>query len=163
MLEKFVHELASRHLSGELITLLVSMMPIFELRGGIPLAILHYKMPLLKAFIISFAGNIAPILPILFFLEPIRKLLSRISIFKKFFDWLFQRAFRKGEKVMKYGAIGLALFVAIPLPVTGAWTGSLIALLFGVKRRYAFPSIILGVFCAGIIVSAFTLLFKRFI
>ncbi|MDD5065612.1 MAG: small multi-drug export protein [bacterium] len=163
MLGQFVHYLKNFHLSGELITLLVSMMPIFELRGGIPLGVLQFKIPLMKAFLISFLGNILPILPIMYFLDPIRKLLSRIPLFKKFFGWLYARAYKKGEEVMKYGAIGLAIFVAIPLPITGAWTGALIALIFSVKRRYAFPSIILGVLGAGIIVSAFTALFNRFL
>lgn len=163
MLEQFVNYLKHFSLSKEMITILVSMLPIFELRGGIPLAVLQFKMPLIKAYFLSVFGNLLPIIPILYLLEPVRKLLSKIKLFKEFFDWLYARAYKKGEQVMRYGAIGLAIFVAIPLPVTGAWTGSVIALLFSIKPKYAFPSIILGVLCAGIIVSAFTAIFNRFI
>jgi len=159
MLNDFVEFLKNLHFNKELITFVVSMMPVFELRGGIPLALLHFKMPVVEAFFISWFGNIVPILPIIYFLEPIRKALSHIKIMKKFFAWLYARTYRRGEKVMKYGAIGLTLFVSIPLPVTGAWTGSLAAILFDIKPRYAFPAIILGVTIAGVIVTSFVSLF----
>lgn len=154
MLESFVSFLKNLHFSQELITFCVSMLPIFELRGAIPLAVLHFKMPLAWAYLLAWAGNLVPVLPLIYFLEPIRKFLSRISLFKKFFDWLYQRTYRRSRKVMKYGAIGLTLFVAIPLPVTGAWTGSVAAIIFDIKPRYAFPAIIGGVTIAGIIVSS---------
>jgi uncharacterized membrane protein len=154
MLDHFVELLNNFHLNREFIVMIVSMMPVFELRGAIPLAVLHFKMPLLTAFLISWIGNLIPVLPIIYFLEPIRKALSHIRIMDRFFKWLYDRTYRKGERVMKLGAIGLTLFVAIPLPVTGAWTGSLMAILFDIKPRYAFPAIILGVTIAGIVVSS---------
>ncbi len=159
MLHQFVEFLKNSHLNKEMITFIVSMMPIFELRGAIPLAVLHFKFPLLKAYWISWLGNLVPILPIIFFLEPIRKALSHIKIIDKFFTWFYARTYKKGKKVMKYGAIGLILFVAIPLPVTGAWTGSVAAILFNIKPRWAFPAIILGVTIAGIVVSSLVSLF----
>ncbi len=159
MKEWFIELLKNLHLHKELITFIVSMMPIFELRGSIPLAVLQFKIPLLKAFLISWCGNLIPILPIIYFLEPIRKLLSRIKFIDKIFKWLYDRTYRKGKKVMKYGAIGLALFVAIPLPITGAWTGSIAAIIFDIKPKYAFPAIILGVTIAGIVVSSFVSFF----
>ncbi len=145
------------HFSKEVITLLISTLPIFELRGAIPIAVLQFNMPIAKAYILSVIGNLLPILPILYFLEPIRKLLSKIKFMDKFFTWLYDRTYKKSKNVMKYGAIGLTLFVAIPLPVTGAWTGAVAALLFEVPPKYAFPSIILGVLTAGVIVSLITL------
>jgi uncharacterized membrane protein len=154
MLDNFVELLKNFHLNREFIVLLVSMMPIFELRGAIPLAVLHFKMPLLTAFLLSWAGNLIPVLPLIYFLEPIRKALSHIEIIDKFFKWFYARTYKRGEKVMKVGALGLTLFVAIPLPVTGAWTGSVMAILFNIKPRYAFPAIILGVTIAGIVVSS---------
>ena len=159
MKEWLIEFLKNLHIHKELITFIVSMLPIFELRGSIPLAVLQFKIPLLKAFLISLCGNLIPILPIIYFLEPIRKLLSRIKFVDKFFKWLYDRTYRKSKNVMKYGAIGLALFVAIPLPVTGAWTGSLAAIVFDIKPKYAFPAIVLGVTIAGIIVSSFVAVF----
>lgn len=159
MLNDFVEFLKNFHFSKELITLIVSMMPIFELRGAIPLAILHFQMPVAKAFLISWVGNIIPVLPIIFYLEPIRKALSRIKIMDKFFAWFYAQTYRRTKKVMRLGAIGLALFVAIPLPFTGAWTGSVAAILFNIKPRYAFPAIILGVTLAGIVVTSLVAIF----
>ncbi len=155
MIENIINTLKGFHLSKEMIVLFISMLPISELRGAIPLAVLHFKFPIYKAYIIAVIGNLIPVLPIIYFLEPIRKFLSKIKIFKIFFEWLYRRTYKKSQKVMKYGAIGLSLFVAIPLPVTGAWTGSVAAIIFDIKPHYAFPAIILGVILAGIVVSAF--------
>jgi uncharacterized membrane protein len=159
MLNDFVEFLSNFQLNREFIVLIVSMLPIFELRGAIPLAVLHFEMPVLTAFLLSWVGNLIPILPIIYFLEPIRKALSQIKIVDNIFKWFYARTYKRGKKVMRWGAIGLSLFVAIPLPVTGAWTGSVVAILFGIKPRYAFPAIILGVTIAGILVSAFVSLF----
>jgi uncharacterized membrane protein len=159
MLNDFVELLKNLHLNRELIVLITSMMPIFELRGAIPLAVLHFEMPVVTAYMISWIGNLLPILPIIYFLEPIRKALSHIEIMDRFFTWLYARTYRRGKKVMRLGAIGLTLFVAIPLPVTGAWTGSVMAIIFDIKPRYAFPAIILGVTIAGIVVSSFVSIF----
>ncbi len=153
MIENIISALGNLKISNELNVMILSMLPISELRGAIPVAVFNFHFTIYKAYIIAVIGNLIPILPIIYFLEPIRKQLSKIKIFKKFFDWLYNRAYKKSKKVMKYGAIGLALFVAIPLPLTGAWTGSIAAILFDIKPKYAFPSIILGVLTAGIIVS----------
>ncbi|MBN1897338.1 MAG: small multi-drug export protein [Spirochaetes bacterium] len=153
MIESIITLLKKFHLSHEMIVIITSMLPISELRGAIPLAILHFKFSVLKAYLLAVLGNLIPVLPLIYFLEPIRKILSRIKLIKEFFDWLYARTYKRSEKVMKYGAIGLALFVAVPLPVTGAWTGSVAAILFNIKPKYAFPSIILGVLIAGVIVS----------
>jgi uncharacterized membrane protein len=159
MLNDFVELLKTFHLNRELIVLITSMMPIFELRGAIPLAVLHFKMPVMTAYLISWVGNLLPVLPIIYFLEPIRKALAHIKVIDKFFTWFYARTYKRGSKVMRLGAIGLSLFVAIPLPVTGAWTGSVMAILFDIKPRYAFPAIILGVTIAGIVVTSFVSIF----
>jgi uncharacterized membrane protein len=159
MLNDFVEFLKNLHLNKEVITLVVSMMPVFELRGSIPLAVLHFNMPVAKAFLISWIGNLIPVLPIIYFLEPIRKILSHIRIMDRFFTWFYARTYKRSKKVMRLGAIGLTLFVAIPLPVTGAWTGSVAAILFDIKPRYAFPAIILGVTIAGLVVTSLVSLF----
>ena len=159
MLDGFVKFLQNFQLNREAIVMIVSMMPIFELRGAIPLAVLHFKMPLVTSFFVAWIGNLIPILPIIYFLEPIRKALSHIKIINKFFTWFYARTYKRSKRVMKFGAIGLTLFVAIPLPVTGAWTGSVDAILFDIKPRYAFPAIILGVTIAGLVVTSFVSFF----
>lgn len=104
-------------------------------------------------------GNMIPVVPLLLFLEPVSNWFRRhIALSDRFFQWLFARTRRKTEAGMrKYGVfIGLMIFVAIPLPVTGAWTGSIAAFLFGIKFRYSLPAIMMGVLIASIVVSILT-------
>ena len=136
----------------ELITLLLAMAPISELRGAIPYA-WSQGMNHVSAYILSVIGNSIPVIPLLLFLGPVSKFLRRFRLFDKFFSWWFSRTLRRSRLVEKYEALGLILFVMIPLPITGAWTGSVAAFLLGIRFRFAFPAIILGVLLAGIIVS----------
>jgi len=149
----------------ELIVFFTSASPLVELRGAIPLAILVYKFPLIKSFIIAILGNILPILPILYFLEGISNFLrKRFLFFEKFFSWLFQRTRKKfQDSYLKWGKVALVIFVAIPLPFTGAWTGSLAAFLFGFKKKEAFWLITLGVLIAAIIVSFLTVVGEKLV
>lgn len=151
---------ALQRLPKELITVIVAALPVSELRGSIPLAILTLKEPVLKVFFLSILGNLIPVIPLLIFLEPLTKRLRRFEIWRKFFDHLFARTRRKAAIVEKYEALGLSLFVAIPLPITGAWTGCIAASLFKIKFRYAFLAITLGVCLAAVIVTAVTLIGK---
>jgi len=132
--------------------------PISELRGAIPWAILKHHFPWYYAFLLAVIGNLLPVPFILLFLNTFSRLLSKIGIFEKMLHWLFERTKRRGKIINKYERIGLALFVAIPLPITGAWTGSLIAVLFGLKFKHAFLSIFIGILIAGVIVTCATLL-----
>ena len=132
--------------------------PISELRGAIPWAILKYHFPWYYAFLLAVIGNLLPVPFILLFLDTFSRLLSKIGIFEKMLHWLFERTRRRGKIITRYKRIGLALFVAIPLPVTGAWTGSLAAVLFGLKFKHAFLSIFIGILIAGVIVTCATLL-----
>jgi len=136
----------------ELLTLIVSMLPIAELRGAIPLA-LSLKLSVAKAFCLSVIGNLIPILPALLFLEPASSYLRRFSIFDTFFTWLFQRTRARSEVIERLQLLGLAIFVAIPLPLTGAWSGAVAAFLFRFRTRDAFGAIAVGVLVAGIIVT----------
>jgi uncharacterized membrane protein len=130
------------------------MTPISELRGAIPVAIGIYKMNPLDAFLLSIFGNILPVAPLLLYLNTMERWLRRFSIFNKFFNWLFERTKRKlSDDIARYEALALCIFVALPLPATGAWTGCAAAFLFGMKFRHAFPAILLGVVIAGIIVT----------
>lgn len=145
------------HFPPELVTVLVAMIPIAELRVALPLALSTYHLPLISAFLYSFIGNMLPVFFILWFLGPVSDFLSKHSAFcRRFFAWLFARTRRRFEKSSKrYGVmIALIIFVAIPLPVTGAWTGSAAAFLFGVPYKKAVLAIALGVMIAGLIVSS---------
>lgn len=133
--------------------ILLSILPISELRGGIPLAIAYGINPVL-AFLICALANIA-IIPIVFlFLETLNKLLLRIQWYQDFFNKTLEHARHKiRKKLEKYGYLGLMIFVAIPLPVTGAYTGTLGAWALGLSKRKSFAYIALGVIIAGIIVT----------
>jgi len=134
--------------------ILLSLTPVFELRGGIPVAIAQGVNPWL-AFAVCVAANmlVAPIF--FFFLEFVHHRLLPIKFYRKTFDWFLERARKKSHKTIeKYGYLGLAIFVAIPLPATGAYTGSLVAWFFGMKPGKSIAAIALGVLAAGIIVSA---------
>jgi uncharacterized membrane protein len=146
-------------LAEELKTLIVAMSPIVELRGSIPLAIAIYNLPPWSAYVFSVIGNIIPVVLILWLLEKVSGFLSnRSAFFKKFFTWLFERTRRRHErKFQRWQSMALVVLVAIPLPFTGAWTGSLAAFVFGISAKKAFPLISLGVLIAGIIVLLSTL------
>lgn len=145
--------------SKEWVTVILAAVPISELRGSIPVALMMGLSPA-KAFALSILGNIIPIIPVLFLLEPVSNALMRFRPCKKFFDWLFERTKSKGDLIQKYEALGLMLFVAVPLPITGAWSGCIAASIFRIKFRYAFPAILLGVVIAGLIVMAVCLFGK---
>jgi len=146
-------------LPPKLAVLITATLPIFELRGSIPLGF-YLKLPVTQIFALSILGNMLPIIPGLILMEPISNYLRRFSLFKKFFDWVFEHTRKKADVVQKYEALGLAIFVAIPLPMTGAWSGAIAASLFKIRFRYAFPAIFLGVIGAGIIVTILCLLGK---
>jgi uncharacterized membrane protein len=132
--------------------------PISELRGAIPLAILELDMSWQLAFPVAFAGNLLPVPFLLLFLGPVSKYLSKIELFERILSWIFKLSRRRGGLIERHGAIGLVLFVAIPLPVTGAWTGSIVAFLLGLSFWRAFPAIVLGVVIAGVIVTTLTVI-----
>jgi len=146
-------------LPHEIAVILVGMLPIFELRGAIPLGF-YFGLPVLKNFTLSVLGNMIPVVPLLFLLTPVSERLRRIPLWNRFFDWLFERTKKKADLIQKYEALGLALFVAVPLPMTGAWSGVIAASLFKIRFRYAFPAIFIGVILAGIIVTIFCMLGK---
>ncbi len=142
----------------ELIVLIVSALPIVELRGSLPIAINLFQMPWYWALLLAVLGTMLPVPFLLLFLESLSKVVSRTASGRKLVDWVFRRTRRRGKIIEKYEKIGLVLFVAIPLPFTGAWTGSIAAFLFGFKFRYSLLSILLGVVIAGVIVTTLSLL-----
>lgn len=143
----------------EAITLIIAALPVAELRGSIPVGLMLGLSPS-KTFILSLIGNAIIVPPALLLLEPVSNALRRFPLWAKFFNWLFERTKTKGDLIQRYEALGLMLFVAIPLPITGAWTGCVAATLFKIKFRYAFPAILLGIITAGIIVLSVCLFGK---
>ena len=158
MIDAITNAILQLNIPKELIVIILAATPIIELRGAIPIAIPILGFPWTYAFLLAVIGNMLPVPFILLFIESIAKWLSKIPFMKKFFDWLFERTRNKSGQIQKYKKLGLVLFVAIPLPVTGAWTGSLAAVLLGIGFKQAFFSIFAGVIIAGIIVTCLTLL-----
>lgn len=145
-------------MTNEIITFLVAALPLSELRGAIPLAILKFGFIPAKALFISFLGNILPVLPILIGLDKISEYLShKFYWFNRFFNWLFEKTrARHGDHFHYFGDLALFIFVAIPLPLTGAYSGAVAAFVFGIPKKHAFWSIVFGVLAAGLVVTAAT-------
>jgi len=143
----------------EIAVIVLAALPISELRGAIPLGLAMGFSPL-KTYLLAFAGNALPVIPLLFFLEPIAEKFRHIDVVRRFFDWLFERTRKKASLIEKFEAVGLILFVAIPLPITGAWTGCVAATLFKIRFRWAFPAILAGIAIAGVVVLGISLVGK---
>lgn len=138
-------------ITDELIVLLIAAMPLMELRGAIPIGVSMGMNPI-HATILGILGSMIPVPFLLFFLEPIFMYLKSTRLFKDFADRTVKKTMKKGRNIEKYSIAGLVIFVAIPLPGTGVWTGSLAAILFNIPIKYALPAIALGNFIAGVIV-----------
>ncbi len=155
--ESFAEKVAGK-LSGlpdELVCFVISMVPIIELRGGLIVAAIK-DIPLFKAVAICITGNLVPIPFILLLITPIFNWLKTTKLFKPLVEKLEKKSLGKSEKIKKYEFLGLVLFVGIPLPGTGAWTGSLIASLLNIKIKKAFPAICLGLLLATVIMCIIT-------
>lgn len=132
-----------------------AMLPVFELRGAIPLGIALFKLPPLQVFILAVAGNIAITAFILLWLPIVSRVLMKYSnVMNRLLNGLFQRTQQKHAKRLdQLGYLALFLFVAIPLPGTGAWTGSLVAYVFGLKSSRSLLIISAGIISAGVLVT----------
>ena len=144
-------------LSGEFcFTVLVSMIPVIELRGGIPFGV-GVGLPVWLAYLAAIIGNMLPVPFIVVYIRRIfawmRRHLPRLN---SMVDKLEEKAHLKGQKVRRYQYLGLWIFVAIPLPGTGAWTGSLVAAFLNMRLKQALPAVVLGVMTAGCIMTALT-------
>lgn len=138
--------------SKEMIVFLISLLPLLELRGGLIAASL-LNIEYFKAALICIAGNILPIPFILLLLKKVFAFLDRFKSTKIIVDWLKQKATKNKAKIDKYGFWGLVLFVGIPLPGTGAWTGSLVASVFNMDLKKSIVAIFLGIILAFVIMS----------
>lgn len=143
-------------LGETLLTMLISMLPVVELRGGLPAGV-AMGLPIPVAFAASLVGNMIPVPFIILFVRPLFQWVRiHIPKLEGFISHLEARAEAKSADVLRYQTWGLLIFVAIPLPGTGAWTGSLIAAMLEMRVKEAFPPIALGVVTAGIIVAVVT-------
>ncbi len=156
--ELMFEEILSWNIPHELIIVIISALPVVELRGALPIAINLFHMPWYKAFCLAIVGNLIPVPILLLFLDSLAKAASRAGIGRRIVDWVLEHTRRRGRAIEKYEKIGLTLFVAIPLPITGAWTGSIAAFLLGLKFRYSFLSILIGIVIAGAIVTSLCLI-----
>ena len=144
-------------LSGEFcFTVLVSMIPVIELRGGIPFGV-GVGLPVWLAYLAAIIGNMLPVPFIVVYIRRIFQWMRRhLPRLNHLVTRLEQKAHQKGRMVTKYKYLGLAIFVAIPLPGTGAWTGALAAAFLDMPLRKALPSIFAGVLVAGVAISILT-------
>lgn len=138
-----------------LVTFLISMVPVIELRGALPIGVGMGLAPI-TALIVSIIGNMVPVPFIIIFIRRILDWMHRFEKFDRIATKLEAKAAKGGEKLVKYELFGLFLLVAVPLPGTGAWTGSLVAALFDLRLKNAVPVIFAGVVAAGIVVFLIT-------
>ena len=142
-----------QYIAPEWVVFIISMIPILELRGGLLVAGPLLGVPLAKAIPICIIGNIIPVPFILLLITPIFAWMKGTNLFRPMVEKLEAKAMSKSDKIEKYEFWGLVLFVGIPLPGTGAWTGSLIAALLGMKFKKAFPAVIIGILMATVIMT----------
>ena len=140
-----------------LVVFIISLCPILECRLGMFTAIVLLQMNPFVGFIISFLGNILPIPFILLLINWIFDLLKKVPGINKLVYWLEDKTLKKRDKIDKYGIWGLLIFVAIPLPGTGGWTGALLASLLHLDKKKSFGIISIGVFIAGLIMTILSL------
>ena len=169
--QKIADALREKGLSKDAAIVAISTLPIVELRGAIPVG--HVLFPDVdpstrlgpddlrrsaRIFLYAVLGNMLPVPFILLLLGPVSALCMKIPVGKKFFDWLFARTRRKTADIEKYEFWGLAIFVAIPLPATGAWTGAMAGWLLGLNFFRSLLSIFIGVLIAGVVMTALALM-----
>lgn len=138
-------------ISIEFKTAMLAAVPIIELRGAIPIGIANGLAPL-HSFIVSFLGSMLPVPILLLGIRPVFKFISQKAVFKKIVDHISMKSLKKSDNIIRYGFWGLLVFVAIPLPGTGVWSGTLAAVLLDLRFKTAFPAILIGNFIAGILI-----------
>ena len=150
--------LIGSHFPPEVMVIIISALPILELRGAIPIAIELFHLPWYEALYLSIIGNMLPVPLLLLFFESLLKVINRTDTGRKLSERFLRLTRQRAQVVEKYERIGLTIFVAIPIPWTGAWTGSIVAFLLGIKFSRALLSITYGVVIAGAIVVSLCLL-----
>ncbi|HIJ66186.1 MAG TPA: small multi-drug export protein [Candidatus Hydrogenedentes bacterium] len=163
MREAVIEAVVAHVPSLPMVTVILSTLPILELRGALPVALLAPDpLPLWQAYPLAVFGNMIPIPFIIWFLEPATDFLRRWRLGDRFVEWLFARTRRKGKNIEKYETWGLILFVAIPLPVTGAWTGSVAGHVFGLRKVRTLLACFAGACIAGVIMTLLSVFAREF-
>lgn len=155
---RIAQSLRRRGLAPEAVVLLVAMLPIVELRGAIPVGENLLRLPLWKTVSLAIVGNMLPILLVVFLLEQLTVWLGRVPLFRRFFDWLFRRTRARSGVIARYEFWGLVIFVGIPLPMTGAWTGAVASVLMAMPYGRSLLAIFVGVLLAAVVVTMLSLL-----
>ncbi len=158
MTETLVNEMMNflqNKIPEELVAFVISLFPVLECRGGM-IAARIMEIPFVTAFLLCYLGNMVPIPFILLFIKKIFEFLRRFSFFEKIISKFEAKAEKNADKILRYKSWGLLIFVAIPLPGTGGWTGALMAALLDIRFKRALPIIALGVLIAGFIMSGLT-------
>lgn len=150
MIDKIIHTLSN--LPKEFIVFLLSVLPISELRGAIPVGV-SFGLSITKVITLSLLGNCSFVIPFLWFLNNLHHHFMKISWYNKFFTWWFSKIKPKTKNIEKYEYIGLALFVGIPLPATGAWSGCVASYLLGLNFWKSVVAIFAGIIIAAIVVT----------
>ena len=145
--------LFSDGIGGEIVIFITSLLPILECRGGMIVAKYVFDLPFIRSFLLCYIANMIPVPFILLLIKKIFEFMKKHNILKGFIEKLEGRTSAKRDTIMKYKQWGLLLFVAIPLPGTGAWTGSLCAALLDIDFKKALPIIALGVLIANLIMT----------
>jgi len=153
-----IEELVASGFPAEAIVVIISVLPVIELRGALTVGINLFHLPWYQALYLTIIGNMLPVPFLLLFFESLVRVISRTEMGKRLVDWVLKRIRRHTGLIEKYEPIGLMLFVAIPLPGTGAWTGSMAAFLLGLKFTHAFLTIAAGVIIAGAVVTALSVM-----
>ena len=136
---------------------ILSMLPITELRFSIPYGILRYDLPIMNVVFISIIGNIVIGIIVIYIIGPIMNVIKKISFFNSFVEYIFSRTKKRGKIIDKMKFYGLIIFVGIPFPLTGVWTGSLAAYLFDLSKQRSILAIILGVLISSTVVTLLTI------
>ncbi len=155
-LQQTAQWLAGMHLRPELVVAVISGLPVFEIRGGVIVGLLVFHMSPVKTMFFGVLGNIIGVTPLLLLIEPVSKWLYGNRIADRLLHWLFARARRNAEVVNKWGMWGLVGFVAIPLPGSGAVTGSLVAIVLGIRKWRAAWALTAGIILSGLLVTLVT-------
>lgn len=148
---------------------LIAMVPFIELRGALPIAVAVFGWDVWQALAWCVAFNIVPGVAVVYGMERLEPWLRKVGVFDRILTWVFERTRRRhaerGEAAAnaRWRAVLLALFVGVPLPVTGAWTGAAIAYVFGMDKRYASLGIVAGVVIAGVAISLLIILFSVYV
>lgn len=153
-----LEQLLNLPLASEFLVVIISTLPISELRGAIPVGIINLGLPWYTVLPLAIVGNIIPVPIILIFINRILHLLSKVTALKGITQWIYRHAEQRSEIIERYERLGLLMLVSIPLPFTGAWTGSLVAAILNQSFWPSFLTIAGGVVIAGIIVVCLTML-----